>query len=99
MDGSKRVGFFLLVLFFAGSVVLMAARELRDHGIRQGAGNPAAARRLIQQLRGEYISNSNTEYAAADTMPQRSRGGILQDKDRATLNSLLKQVAPAPEGE
>lgn len=99
MDGSKRVGFFLLVLFFAGSVVLIAARELRDHGIRQGSGNPSAARRLIQQLRGEYIANSNTEYAATELMPQRSRGGILQDKDRATLNSLLKQVAPAPEAE
>jgi hypothetical protein len=99
MDGSKRVGFFLLVLFFAGSVVLMAARELRDQGMRRGAGNPAGARRLIQQLRGEYIANSNTEYAATESMPQRSRGGILQDKDRATLNSLLKQVAPAPEGE
>ena len=99
MDGTNRFVFFLVVLFFAGSVVLMAAQELRDKGLRQGNRDPEAAKRLIQQLRGEYIINTEKDYAAPHALPQRSKGGILQDKDRATLNNFLRQVAPPPEQE
>ncbi len=97
MDGTKRVGFFFLVLFFAGSVVLMAARELRDKALARGEGTKASAQALIKRLRGEYIHNVPGAYAAPDRLPTRTKGGLLQDNDRQSLNSLVRQVVPAPE--
>jgi len=94
MDGTHRVGFFLLVLFFAGSVVIVAVHELRERSMMQGQGSPESARRLIKQLRGEVLVNRKDEYVESESLPQRKPGSYLHDKDREKLNSLLQQVVP-----
>jgi len=95
MGGTQRVGFFLLVLFFAGSVVVMAAHELRTRSHRKGGGDSISARRLIQVLKGETVANKPEGYLEPELMPQRRPGSYLHEQDRKNLNSLLKQVVPS----
>ena len=95
MEGTQKVGFLLLVLFFAGSVVLMAAHEIRTKTMKRGEGSTASARQLIKELRGESVVNKKQEYVDPSSLPQRRPGEYLQERDRQKLNSLLKQVLPA----
>ena len=89
------MGFLLLVLFFAGSIVLMAAHEIRSKTMRRGDGSSTSARQLIRELRGEKVVNKKEEYVDPASLPQRRPGDYLQENDRQKLNSLLRQVLPA----
>lgn len=101
MAGFQRVGFFLFVLFFAGSVVLIAANELRhQHLLQKGKGDPTSARQLIDALRGDVLSGSwRTDDASIEQegMPQRRPGSILSEEDRKELNSILGSILPSKE--
>jgi len=95
MEGSKKLRFFLLISFFAGSVVFMAAHELRAKTMRHGSGNPEEAHRLIQKLRGEFVVNHEAGYINPSEIPHRRPGDYLQENDRKALNSLLHRMLPS----
>lgn len=97
----NRIGFFLFVLFFAGSVVLLAANELaRFHG-RVKSGASEGARKLIEALRGDTLQGMSKEetYLDPSVVPSRRKGQYLQGEDRKKLNSMLKKVLPSPSQE
>lgn len=97
MEGTRRFGFILLVVFFAGSVVLMAAHELRRKTMRQGDGDALSAQKLIKELRSEAVVNREDGYVDPEAMPLRRPGGYLHEKDRQKLNSLIQKVVPSTE--
>ena len=99
MTGFTGFKFFLFVLLFAGSIVLISAQQLRKLHIRnQGMGDPGAARSLIHSLRGEILSQSakGKEFSIApEDLPARKSGEILQPDDRKELNSVLRGILPS----
>lgn len=97
MEGTKRFGFFLLVLFFAGSIALIATHELRDRVMSQGEGSPELARKMIRELRGDVVKNKNGAVTSGDSSAGRRPGHYLHDNDRQKLNEFIKQVVPVPQ--
>lgn len=94
MDGEKRFTFFLLVFFFAGSVVLIAAHELKNRSMKRREGTSAEARQLIHNLRGEASLISKEGYVDPGAYPTRRPGSYLQEHDKKKLNTLLQQLIP-----
>jgi len=96
MDGKQRIVFLFAVFFFAGSIVLIAAQELRNRTMRQGGSGDA--KKLILELRGDVLGRrGGVEVVSPEAMPTRKPGSYLVENDRQTLNSLLKRVLPSPE--
>lgn len=93
---AHRIGFFLFILFFAGSVVLLAANELRHFHSRLNRGDTETAKRLIEALRGDTLQGMAKEetYLDPTVVPQRRKGQYLQTEDSKRLNSMLKKVLP-----
>ena len=84
-----------MVLFFAGSVVVLAARELRSRHKDLKEYSQGDARHLIQALHGEILSGDKSMYVNPDAVPQRRTGQVLLPEDRKKLHQLLGSLVPS----
>ena len=92
MEPKDKVRFFLLVLFFCGSVVLIAATDL-TRIYRAKRGDPDAAKRLVEQLQGVHPptrSSLRRDFDEETTLDQWK--GKQYDVDRDNRSELRKLV-------
>jgi hypothetical protein len=97
MEGKQRIAFLFVVFFFSGSVVLLAAHELKVRTMQRSDGNRDDAKKLIRELRGDALSRGPGKVVNPEALPTRTAGSYLPENDKKKLNSLLKQVLPSPE--
>ena len=91
----RRMGFFLFVLVFAGSVVLMAAHDLRRRTVFKEKGNSTEANDLMNALSGNPLSKvGSPEVIEAETIPQRAPGQYLVEKDKKTFRNAISGIMP-----
>ncbi len=96
MEGKQRIAFLFVVFFFCGAIVLIAAHDLKNRAMR-GGGSREGAKKLIRELRGDHLSSTKDTVVNPEGVPTRTPGSYLPENDRKKLNSILKQVLPAPE--
>jgi hypothetical protein len=93
----NRLGFFLLVLFFCGSVVLIASHELQLQHRRLGKGDPEAARALIRALRSDVMNEAapgKGGFLGDHVLAARENGKVFQSQDRRKITSVLQSIVP-----
>lgn len=90
MEWTRGIGFFLLVLYFAGSVVVVAARDIRVRLEKQGTSKKTEVAALIEQLRGEPLQQKGAPFVHADSLPERNRGRLLTKHDRSFFRRILR---------
>jgi hypothetical protein len=90
MSSTRGIGFFLLVLYFAGSVVVVAAHDIRAALPKQGDSKRAEVKALVRQLRGDPLVRKGQPFLHADEAPAREKGRSLTKHDRSFLKRLLR---------
>jgi hypothetical protein len=90
MEWTRGIGFFLLVLYFAGSVVVVAARDIRVKLEKQGTSKKTEVAALIQQLRGEPLQQKGAPFVHGESLPERNRGRILTKHDQSFFRRILR---------
>jgi|GEM_PF-6330166 len=108
MSMMRKVGFQLIVLFFAGSVVTVAARDMRSKLRDQGEEGRVRVQALIKQLRadvlgskpdtaGESEEEKRQRFLQASAMPARTAGHFLTERDRKIFRSILRRFIAVSE--
>ncbi len=108
MAAMRKIALQMLILFFAGSVVVVAARDMRAKLEVQGDEERAQVQALIKQLKGDVLtSKSDTEAASEEekmqrflqpsVMPTRTPGRVLTERDRKIFRSILRKFISVSE--
>jgi hypothetical protein len=99
----RRLGLFFFIVFFSGSVVIVAARNLRD---RLGGFSDEQKERvatLVEALRGDQLFKAEAKYHEGQKGPPRRIGSYLPEHDLKKLKQFLSSLvagddeAPAEE--
>jgi hypothetical protein len=97
MESFRKLAFTAMITFFAGSVVSVAARDMRAGLEQQGSDKQAEVRNLIDQLRGESLLKKGEAYVDDQVMPPRKPGALLTERDRGFFKTLLRRILGAAE--
>jgi hypothetical protein len=108
MVGVRKVAFHLLVLFFAGSVVAVAAYDMRSKLEQQGDAERAQVEQLIKQLKGDALTNKSdnegeseegqsSTFLQPSVLPPRAPGRLLTERDRQIFRSVLRRFIAVSE--
>ena len=84
---------FMLVLFFGGSSVVIAGRDLYSRHKDKASSERMAAAALIRDLRGDNLMKKGDKYIHAEVVPDRKNSRILPDRDRAMLSSFFDMIS------
>jgi hypothetical protein len=95
----RRLGLFFFIVFFSGSVVIVAARNLRDHlgGFSDEQKQRASA--LVEALRGDQLFKSEAKYHEGQKGPPRRTGSYLPEHDLKKLKRFLSNLVAGEEDE
>ena len=95
----RNVAFFLVICLFAGSTVLVAARDIQKRLAPATDTDRAAVQEMLRDIRGENVVPAVKAAMDKTTMPERSQGSYLVRKDidriKKFLVSLVKSEEPA----
>ncbi len=98
----------MLILFFAGSVVTVAARDMRANLKAHGDEERARVQALIQQLKGDVLGNKadketeseeekTQKFLQPSVLPPRAPGRMLTERDRQVFRSILRKFIAVSE--
>jgi len=99
----RRFGLFLFIVFFSGSVVVVAARNLRDKLGSFSAQQQEQVVKLVEALRGDQLFKAEAKYHEGQKGPPRRVGSYLPEHDIKKLKQFLaslisgEEAAPAEE--
>lgn len=94
MNFFRYLGFLALVTFISGSIVAMAAKEIVQKLGAPSEAELASASKLVNALRGDELFAGKGRYAESQSVPIRSKGGLLPDYDMKRIKGfLVKQLA------
>lgn len=89
---------FLMIVFFGGSSVVIAGRDMYNRVKHKASSERVAAAALIQDLRGDRLEKKGEKYIHSTVVPERKYSSILPDRDRAMLSSFFNKLSePADE--
>ncbi len=108
MATMRKIALQMLILFFAGSVVTVAARDMRANLKVHGDEERSRVQALIQQLKGDVLGNKADKQAESEeektqkflqpsVMPARAPGRILTERDRQVFRSILRKFIAVSE--
>ncbi len=98
----------MLILFFAGSVVTVAARDVRAKLKEHGEEDRVRVYALIKQLKGDVLTSKtdkeaesqedkNQKFLQPSVMPARTPGRLLTERDRNFFRSILRKFIAVSE--
>ena len=88
----QRVSQFGFVVFFAGSMVIVGARNMRDRLGEATQKDKEQAERLIHALRGDELFRFEGKYSENNNHPNRQSGSYLPDHDRRKIKEFLRRL-------
>jgi hypothetical protein len=90
MSVATRLGLFLLVTFFSGSIVVMAATDLRNRLKPPTNDEVERAAKLVQALRGDELFRVEAKYDEQHpNLQPRKPGRYLPEYDMKKIKSFL----------
>jgi hypothetical protein len=90
MSVTARFGLFLLITFFSGSIVVMAARDLRNNLKPPSEAEVEQAGKLVTALRGDALFEIEAKYHENHPrLSPRKIGSYLADYDVKKIKSFL----------
>lgn len=99
----RELGLFLIIVFFSGSAVVVAARNLRDKLGSFSAQQQEQVVKLVEALRGDQLFKAEAKYHEGQKGPPRRIGSYLPEHDIKKLKQFLaslisgEEAAPAEE--
>ncbi len=105
MNGLQKVGFLALVCFFGSASVFVAGVDLQRRLVKHTSEESEAAKRLIDQLRGENLAPHAEGVVPAQSIPPRKVGSSLSEHDKSKIKKFLGGLVgsepeqPAPSGQ
>jgi hypothetical protein len=88
----QRLALFSFIVFFSGSVVVVAARNLHSKLAPHTDQDKEHAQKLIEALRGDALFKAQAKYSETHPAPSRSNGSYLPDHDRRRIKSFLSSL-------
>ena len=89
-----------LVFFFSGSIVLIAAHDLRHTKLFSRNSDGVSAKELIRALKGDPLNqNSDSMVEDPGSSPRRGSGEFLKKEDRKKINSFIRGILPKSSSE
>jgi hypothetical protein len=90
MPTLHRLGFFLLVTFFSGSIVIIAAKDLRKNLQPPTELETERAAKLVQALRGDELFHVEAKYHEPHpNLEPRKLGSFLRAYDLKKIKSFM----------
>ena len=89
MNGLQKVGFLALVCFFGSASVFVAGVDLQRRLVKHTSEESEAAKKLIEQLRGENLAPHAQGVVPAQNIPTRKSGSSLADSDKSKIKKFL----------
>jgi hypothetical protein len=85
----QRLALFSMIVFFSGSVVVVAARNLHSKLGPVTEQGKEQAQKLVEALRGDELFRAQAKYSEAHPAPARRSGSYLPDYDRKRIKRFL----------
>jgi hypothetical protein len=85
----RRLGLFLFIVFFSGSVVIVAARNLRDRLGSFSDQQKEQVSALVEALRGDQLFKAEAKYHQDHKGPPRRFGSYLPEHDLKKIKQFL----------
>lgn len=93
----RNVAFFLVICLFAGSTVLVAARDIQKRLAPATDSERAALQEILRDIRGEHVIPAVKAAMDKSTMPDRSQGSYLARKDIERIKKFLVSLVRSEE--
>ena len=99
MSVMNRLGLLAMILFFSGSMVFVAARDLqRNHLLRKDAiHDQERAKQLVHALQGDVLRESQDKYVPPQSFPVRAGSSVLPEADKSRIKSFLRSLIGSEE--
>jgi hypothetical protein len=97
VEGFGKFTQLVMIVFFAGSVVSVAARDVRAGLEHQGPEKQVQVDSLIRQLHGEVLLKKGEAVVHPDVLPLRKPGRLLTERDRRACRAILKHFVRVSE--
>ena len=85
----RRLGLFMFIVFFSGSVVIVAARNLRDKLGGFSEQQKERVVKLVEALRGDELFKAEAKYHEGQKGPPRRTGSYLPEHDLKKIKKFL----------
>lgn len=95
----RRFGLFLFILFFSGSVVVVAARNLRDRLGTFSTQQQERVVKLVESLRGDELFKAEAKYHEGQKGPPRRNGSYLPEHDLKKIKQFLAGLIAGDESQ
>ncbi len=95
----RRFGLFLFIVFFSGSVVIVAARNLRDKLTASSAQEQEQVVKLLEALRGDELFKTEAKYHEQKKGPPRRLGSYLPEHDLKKIKQFLASLIAGDESQ
>jgi hypothetical protein len=84
---------FLMIVAFAGAIVLVGARDMRRSLAKHSDEQKTHAQELIRMLRGDsLLQKGEGRYLHPESLPQRTGGSVLPATDKQRMKGLLQKL-------
>lgn len=89
----RRALTFMMIVGFAGAVVLVAARDMRRSLGKHSDEQKTHAQELLRTLRGDaLLQKGEGRYLHPESLPQRTGGSVLPATDKQRMKGLLRKL-------
>lgn len=85
----RNIGFFLMILIFAGSTVFVAASDIRARLAPPTDADRVALKELVENLQGEKVIPAVKAAMVKEAIPARSQGSPLVKNDIQRIKNFL----------
>ena len=85
----RNIGFFLMIVIFAVSTVVVAAKDIRTRLATPTDADRAALKEIIENLQGGKVIPAVKAAMVKESMPARSQGSPLVKGDIQRIKSFL----------
>lgn len=93
----RTVGLFLLISLFAGSIVVVAARDLQVRLAPATESDRAALQEMMKDIQGEKVVPAVKARMGKDAMPDRTSGSYFVKKDIDRIKKFLVSLIQSDE--
>ena len=105
MQGFQKIFFIALICFFGSASIFVGGTDLLRRLNKHTAQETEAVKKLIENLRGEVISNDEKVLLHPHVIPARKGGGYLSENDKSRIKRFFgglaggqpQEAAPAQE--
>jgi hypothetical protein len=96
---ARTFALFMMIFLFSGSLVLVAANDIRKSLPPPSAAQQERMQTLITHLRHETILPPEKAFVEEGRKPVRKPGSYLPDTDWARLKRAILSIVSSPEAE